>query len=126
MPARSTVTSYQRGRASETLDHVKAALIAFGMAKAKEFMNQALPGFDTFLRDAESRGSRTGNQYRGSDYPSTSSGQSQGNYGQETSGQGANYGQNFGSDYGRPTTGQSSYNREREHVGSGHPSYGNS
>jgi hypothetical protein len=124
IPARSTATSFQRSRASETLDHIKAALIAFGTAKAKEFMNQAFPGFDSFLRDAESRGPRTGSQYRGSEYPSTSSGQTQGNYGQQTSGQGANYGQNFGSEFGRPAAG--SYNREREHAGSGHPSYGNS
>jgi hypothetical protein len=126
IPARSTATSYQRSRTSETLDHIRAALIAFGTAKAKEFMNQALPGFDSFLRDAESRGPRTGSQHRGGDYPSTSSGQTQGNYSQQTSGQGANYGQNFGSEFGRPSAGQSSYNREREYAGSGHPSYGNS
>ena len=52
----SPVTSAQRRQISETMDHVKAALIAFGIAKAKEFLNQAIPGLDTHLSDAEQRG----------------------------------------------------------------------
>jgi hypothetical protein len=50
---RSSATSHQRNKASETIDHIKAALIAFGITKAKEFLNQAIPGFDSHLQEAE-------------------------------------------------------------------------
>jgi hypothetical protein len=52
----SPVTSQQLRQVSETLDHVKAALIGFGISKAKEFLSQAIPGLDTHLNDAEQRG----------------------------------------------------------------------
>ena len=52
----SPVTSQQFKQVSETLDHVKAALIAFGIAKAKEFVSQAIPGLDQHLSEAEQRG----------------------------------------------------------------------
>lgn len=102
--ARDTGASVQRHRASETMDHVKTALIAFATAKAKEFMSQALPGFENYLRDAESKPGSQQTEYSG--------------YGQQTSGsgQGANYGQNFGTDYGRPSAGQPTYSPEREYV----------
>jgi hypothetical protein len=125
-PARTTVTSAQRQRTSETIDHIKAALIAFATSKAKEFMNQALPGFDNYLREAESKGSPSAGEFRSQDtgYSAGNYGQTggseSGNYGQQTSGsgQGANYGQNFGTDYGRPGGGQRSYSTERERTGS--------
>jgi hypothetical protein len=50
------VTSMQRRHVTETIDHVKAALIAFGIAKAKEFINQAIPGLEPHLTEAEQRG----------------------------------------------------------------------
>jgi hypothetical protein len=120
VPARSTATSVQRQRASETVDHIKAALIAFATSKAKEFMSQALPGFDHYLRDAASKTppsyTESGRQETG--YPSGS--YEAGSYSQQTSGsgQGANYGQNFGADYGRPGPGQRNYPPDRERAGS--------
>jgi hypothetical protein len=46
---------------SDTLDDVKAALIAFGVVKAKEFLNQTIPGFEGHLNDAQQkRQGRTG------------------------------------------------------------------
>lgn len=49
------VTSRQLRQVSETLDQVKAALIGFGIAKAKEFISQAIPGLETHLSEAEQR-----------------------------------------------------------------------
>jgi hypothetical protein len=43
----------QRRKASDTLDSIKAALIAFGTAKMKEFMSEALPGFHEHMQEAE-------------------------------------------------------------------------
>lgn len=122
----STATSVQRSRASETIDHVKAALIAFATAKAKEFMNAALPGFDNYLRDAESKGSRGEAGDHQTDYSAGSDGQPA--YGQQTSGSGpgANYGQNAGTDYGRPAASQKNYSTERQRAGSSGSNYGNS
>jgi hypothetical protein len=45
----NSATTHQRRRAVEALDHIKAALIAFGIAKSKEFLAQALPGFQEHL-----------------------------------------------------------------------------
>lgn len=52
----SPVTSEQWRQVSETLDHVKAALIGFGVTKVKEFLNQAIPGLEEHLSQAEHRG----------------------------------------------------------------------
>jgi hypothetical protein len=52
----SPVTAMERRHVSETMDHIKAALIGFGIAKAKEFLSQAIPGLDQHLSDAEQRG----------------------------------------------------------------------
>jgi hypothetical protein len=41
------------GEVSETLDHIKTALVSFGVAKAKEFLSQAIPGIDHHLSEAE-------------------------------------------------------------------------
>jgi hypothetical protein len=52
----SPVTLLERRHVSETIDHIKAALIAFGIAKAKEFMSNAIPGLEQHLSEAEQRG----------------------------------------------------------------------
>lgn len=51
----SRVSSEQRQQITETMEHMKAALIGFGIAKAKEFMCQAIPGFDQHLSEAEQK-----------------------------------------------------------------------
>jgi hypothetical protein len=43
----------QRKKANETLDHIKSALIGFATAKVKEFMSEALPGFNQHLDEAQ-------------------------------------------------------------------------
>jgi hypothetical protein len=127
----NTATSLQRHRASETIDNIKAALIAFATTKAKDFLNEALPGFEQHFREAQYRGSQSPSystaeypQGRGSDY--TSGDYRQSGYGEQTSGsgQGANYGQNQGPGYGGYRSGQGSTDRER--AGYGNPTYGNS
>ena len=42
-------------KASDTLEQIKAALIGFATAKVKEFMTEALPGFNQHLDEAERR-----------------------------------------------------------------------
>jgi hypothetical protein len=51
----SPAVQQQKERAAYTFDSMKAALIAFGIEKAKEFLGEALPGFDRHLADAERR-----------------------------------------------------------------------
>jgi len=51
----SPVMREQRKKATDTLEHIKAALIGFATAKVKEFMTEALPGFNQHLEDAERR-----------------------------------------------------------------------
>jgi len=131
----NSATYMQKQRASETIDHMKAALIGFATAKAKEFLNQALPGFDNYYRDAESNRSASrmspGGEYNqgsssyGSGSYNTGSYNTggynpggygeQGGYGQQTSGQGqgANYGQNYGTDYPPHGAGQRNYSAEQ-------------
>jgi len=56
----NTVTAHQRRRAVEAMDQIKGALIAFGIAKSKEFLAQALPGFQEHLdRTSSSATERT-------------------------------------------------------------------
>jgi hypothetical protein len=45
----------QRQQVSETLEHVKAALVGFGIAKAREFMCLAIPGFEPHLCEVEQK-----------------------------------------------------------------------
>jgi len=45
----------QRRKATDTLEQIKAALIGFATAKVKEFMTEALPGFNQHLDEAERR-----------------------------------------------------------------------
>jgi len=110
----TTKSSLQRERTSETLDQIKAALLAFATAKVKDFMGQALPGFESYLREAESRVSSRSHERDAerAGAPWSSEGEY---YGQQTSGQGANY----GSESGRPGGGRRSYSPEREHAGAG-------
>jgi len=42
-------TSQARQHASETIDKIKAALIAFGTVKAKDFLASAIPGLEQHL-----------------------------------------------------------------------------
>jgi hypothetical protein len=133
----NSATYVQKQRASETLDNVKAALIAFATSRAKEFLNEALPGFDNYMRDAESNKSRS--QFSSAGEPGSTGSEQNTGYGQQQppsgygsqtsgSGQGANYGQNYGSDYGRYGTGQRNPSTEQQYSGSGSgtPPYGNS
>jgi hypothetical protein len=104
----TTATALQRHKASETLDHIKGALIAFATARAKEFLNEAIPGFGGFLHESESRSVRPqgSEAFSSSSYSQQGYGSSQGgNYDQQasSSGQGANYGQNSGAEHSRPT-----------------------
>jgi hypothetical protein len=62
---KSTVSSLKRSESwhqvSDTLDDVKCALIAFGIAKTREFLTQAIPGFEQHLHEAQhKRESRAG------------------------------------------------------------------
>jgi hypothetical protein len=125
-----SATYIQKQRTSETIDNIKAGLIAFATAKAKEFLNQALPGFDNYVRDAESNRpssqfSSSGEYYQGPSYGSGSyntegyntGGYNTGGYGQQTSGQGqgANYGQNERTDYASHGARQRNYSTEQNY-----------
>jgi len=59
----------QRRKANETLDHIKAALVGFATAKVKEFMTEALPGFNQHLDDAQRKHGQGSSQYAGSSNP---------------------------------------------------------
>jgi len=71
-----------RRKANDTIDQMKAALIGFATAKAKEFMSEALPGFSHHLDEAGRRHSQrnqfaqqsdtSGQGYQGSTYQGTS------------------------------------------------------
>lgn len=66
-------TSIQKTRINETVDHMKAALIAFGISKAKEFVSQVIPGFEQHLEEAErSKQEHRSNVSSGYNYPSSS------------------------------------------------------
>jgi len=55
----SLISPEHRHQMNQTVEHLKAALIAFGMSKAKEFLTQAIPGFDQHLGTAGQRYSRS-------------------------------------------------------------------
>jgi hypothetical protein len=87
----------QRRKTSDTLDNIKAALIAFGTAKVKEFMSEALPGFHEHMEQAErhSTSSRpdsysSGSQFGAPEY-SGSSGQRSSEYQTQGSGSASQY-----------------------------------
>lgn len=55
----------QRKKATDTLEHMKAALIGFATAKVKEFMSEALPGFNTHLEEAERKNTQSSHSHSG-------------------------------------------------------------
>jgi len=76
--ASSPAVREQRKKATDTLEHMKAALIGFATAKVKEFMSEALPGFNQHLDDAERRNTQSHGSH---DAGSSSHQQSSGGYG---------------------------------------------
>jgi hypothetical protein len=75
----------QRRKATDTLEHMKAALIGFATAKAKEFMSEALPGFNQHFEEAERR------QHHSDEFSATNTGYPGGpGYSQSGSQQGGN------------------------------------
>ena len=112
---------------TEALDHIKGAMIGFGIAKAKEFLSQAVPGLEEHLGLGQNEGGSnrsqgfsgagsygSGSSNYGSGSQSTRSGQSSGssNYGSGRSSSGSGTGssqtsgQTSSSNYG---TGSSDY-----------------
>jgi hypothetical protein len=100
------------------------------MAKAKDFLSQALPGFGNFLRDAESKSSHAqeayssgsySDQFPSGGYETPTYGETGGNYAQQGSGtsQGADYGREYGPPSGRQSAGQREY-YNHEPAGSGY------
>ena len=61
----SPMMAAQRQQISETMEHMKAALIGFGIAKAKDFMCHAIPGFDQHLSEAEQKRGSQRSQFAG-------------------------------------------------------------
>ena len=51
----NAIPSEHRKKVTDTLEQIKGAVIAFGIAKAKEFLNDAIPGFGHHLSEAEQR-----------------------------------------------------------------------
>jgi hypothetical protein len=49
----SAIPSEHRKKVTDTLEQVKGAVIAFGIAKAKDFLKEAIPGFSDHLSHAE-------------------------------------------------------------------------
>jgi hypothetical protein len=103
-----------RRKTTDTLEQIKAALIAFGTAKVKEFMSEALPGFQQHLADAERRGaSRQSDIYGGgSQYPSSYTGSTQSTDYPSDQGypSGTRTEQSSRSPYSHPTGSNSGYN----------------
>jgi hypothetical protein len=64
----SSIPSEHRKKVTDTLEQVKGAIIAFGIAKAKEFMNEALPGFGHHLSQSEQQHGSAGSSSSGSQY----------------------------------------------------------
>lgn len=58
---------------SDTVEDVRAALIAFGITKAKDFLNQTIPGFEEHLNEAQQR--RHGRSGQQEEHDRKSSGQ---------------------------------------------------
>jgi len=82
----SPVMREQRRKASDTLEHIKSALIGFATAKVKEFMTEALPGFNQHLEEAEQRASTQAGNYPGQ-YGSGQASTGQQSTGQQSTGQ---------------------------------------
>ena len=65
-PSPASTREYRR-KATDTVEQLKAALIGFATAKAKEFMSEALPGFSHHLDEAGRRPRK--DQFAQSDVP---------------------------------------------------------
>jgi hypothetical protein len=108
----SPMMAEQRQQLSETMEHVKAALIGFGIAKAKEFMCQAIPGFDQHLSEAEQK--RGSQRSQPSGFSSESSGTQSGSWDSDEYGSG---GLDNSGTYGNMrsgSTGQTGYRGSQE------------
>lgn len=53
--APSTLLGAHMSQVSEAMDHMKGALVAFGISKMKEFLSQAVPGLDQHLGEAANK-----------------------------------------------------------------------
>jgi len=113
-PQSSHATSQQWNQVSQTMEHIKGALIAFGMAKAKEFLGQAIPGIDQHLSEAEKKHQSQGHSDTGHQ-GSKSQSERFADSGAFTQGSGGNQSTNWESDMYR-SSGQSG------HEGSSHQS----
>jgi hypothetical protein len=101
----------QKRKATDTLEHMKAALVGFAVAKVKEFMSEALPGFDQHLSEAERKNSQ---QHQGGSYGHEQSG---GYASSGSQGSGGGYGS---AGYGSGTGSQASTRGESSHGGDQH------
>jgi hypothetical protein len=95
----------QRRKATDTLEHMKAALVGFAIAKVKEFMSEALPGFDHHLSEAERKSSQQQSGSQGNSMYGSGSGSS---YGHEQSGGYGSSGSQGSGMYGGGTGSQAS------------------
>jgi len=73
----------------DTVEDVKAALISFGVVKAKEFLSQAIPGIDHHLHEARSRRQGGGQSSSGQQHGSQHSGFGAADAGMGSSGAGS-------------------------------------
>jgi hypothetical protein len=118
----ATLAGGQMHQVNDALDTIRGALIAFGIAKAKEFLTNAVPGLEHHLHEAAGSrqpGTRTG----------YATGSSQGSYGSgHTSGQqGTNYapGQTSGqSGSSGMSSGSSDYRSGTQNYPGGQSSHG--
>jgi hypothetical protein len=113
----SPMMAAQRQQISETMEHIKAALIGFGIAKAKEFMSQAIPGFDHHLTEAEHKHRQQHSQSAGGFSAESGSGRSA-NQGSWESDAYASGGRDNSGTYGNMSGGQTGY---RGNYSSGEP-----
>jgi hypothetical protein len=100
----------QRRKATDTLEQMKAALIGFATAKVKEFMTEALPGFNQHLDEAERRHQEfheAGGEQQRQQSPGYGQGTSDQQRSEHGSGQSGQYGggQQPGGSYGTGSTG---------------------
>lgn len=69
-------TDFQRRRAAQAIDSIRGALIAYAANRAKEFLNELLPGFEQHYHETEKKayaGSAQGASSQGSSPQGTSS-----------------------------------------------------
>jgi hypothetical protein len=64
----SMMSGGQMHQVVEALDHIKGALIAFGIAKTKEFLSQAVPGLEHHLGDMSTSSRKHRDDYQARPY----------------------------------------------------------